>query len=46
MDWRRVAVCAVPILLVEEVLKAVGRALERRADRKLVEEMHAHESGV
>lgn len=29
-DWQRVAVCSLPILLLEELLKAIGRWVERK----------------
>lgn len=33
-DWRRVLIWSVPILLVEELLKLIGRWLQRREKRK------------
>ena len=33
-EWRIVAALALPVLLVEEALKAVGRFLQARTDRK------------
>lgn len=30
-DWRRVAVCSLPILILEEILKAIGRSVDRTA---------------
>eukprot|EP00621_Florenciella_sp_RCC1693_P001339 CAMPEP_0182542712 /NCGR_PEP_ID=MMETSP1323-20130603/30567_1 /TAXON_ID=236787 /ORGANISM="Florenciella parvula, Strain RCC1693" /LENGTH=214 /DNA_ID=CAMNT_0024753585 /DNA_START=18 /DNA_END=662 /DNA_ORIENTATION=- len=35
-DWKKVLACSLPILLLEEILKAIGRNVERHADAKSI----------
>ena len=41
-EWRMVAAVCLPVLLLEEALKAVGRAVARRKDRQQRMAQHVH----